>query len=421
MQKTDIMILGAGCAGSSLAHHLEQQGFLGTVTLCDVRSAFNKEQRWCTWADVPESLRHLVRHRWNEWSVISADGETVGRSTGRAYSEIYAPEFFKQLHAPWLTESGSTRLYRNEEVIETRSVKEGTVVVTKDREWLAKYVFDARFHGSSKTARLADGAKTFLHQTFLGWHVEFPRAVFDPSRVVLMDFRVPSASGLNFMYVLPYSKTEALVESTCFNVDALPWNRHIEQVRDYITEYFGDDYWIVGEESGNLPMSSSNPRTSLARNCFTIGAAGGAIRSSSGYAFHRIQKTTREIARRLVAGEGLASVSPSTAKTRFFDKVFLNVLKSDLSGASTHFERLFRGTPAESLSRFMVDESDIIDDARVVMSLPKAPFVLEFLRCVSGLRKTLGPLSAAYEKVLVAIWSAVDRVAHRSSVQHIDR
>lgn len=413
--------MGAGCAGTSLAHHLEQRGFKGTVTLCDARSSFNKEQRWCTWGSVPESLQHLVGHRWNEWSVISSDGQVVSRNPERAYSEIFAPDFFSRLHAPWLEESSTTRLYRNEEVLETRRTREGTVVVTKEREWLAEFVFDARFHGSPKTARLTRGGSTFLNQTFLGWRIAFPRPVFDPSRVVLMDFRVRSESGLNFMYVLPYSETEALVESTCFDVEALPWNRHIAQVQDYILEQFGDDYRIEGEESGNLPMSSNNVRTVVARNFMAIGAAGGAIRPSSGYAFHRIQRTTSEIARRLVGGETLSGIRPSGAKYRFFDKVFLDVIKSDLSGASGHFEKLFKGTASDSLSRFMLDESDIIDDLRVVMSLPKKPFILEVLRGVSSLRMMFAPLLATYEKVVFALRSAVDRVASRSSVQQIDR
>lgn len=421
MEKTDILILGAGCAGSSLAHHLEQSGYEGSVTLCDSRSSFNKEQRWCTWGSVPESLSHLVRHRWNEWSVITGDGETVNRGNGHAYSEIYAPDFFNSLHTPWLDQTSRTRFFKNEEVLETRTVKDGTVVVTKEREWLAKLVFDARFHGSAKTARLKEGAKTFLHQTFLGWRVAFPRPVFDPNRVILMDFRVASKSGLNFMYVLPYSETEALVESTCFDSDPLPWNRHIAQVQEYIIDHFGDDYWIEGEESGNLPMSSKQVRTAIAKNFFAIGAAGGAIRPSSGYAFHRIQRTTQELARRVVSGETLASVRPSSLKYRFFDNVFLDVVSSDLPGAASHFEKLFRGTPSDSLSRFMLDEGGILDDARVVMSLPKMPFIREFVRGTVGLRSLIAPVTATYEKVGAALWSAVGRVAPRTSVRHIDR
>jgi lycopene beta-cyclase len=348
-------------------------------------------------------------------------GETVGGSAEHAYQEVYAPDFFKFLHTPWLDGSSDTRLYRNEEVIETRQVKEGTVVVTREREWLAKTVFDARFHGSPKTSRLKDKTSGFLHQTFLGWRIAFPRPVFDPKRVVLMDFRVRSQSGLNFMYVLPYSETEALVESTCFDSEPLAWNRHIAQVQEYILDNFGDDYWIEGEESGNLPMSSKRIRTVIARNFFAVGAAGGAIRPSSGYAFHRIQRTTRELAERIVAGRSLGSVRPSSPKYRFFDSVFLDVVSSDLPGAASHFERLFRGTPSDSLARFMVDEGGILDDARVVLSLPKMPFIREFLRGVTGLRRLLGPVATAYEKVGAALWGAVDRVAHRASVRHIDR
>lgn len=421
MLRTDILILGAGCSGTSLAHHLEAAGFKGSVALCDSRSSFKKEQRWCTWGRIPDSLEHLVKHRWNEWSVVGESGEVVNRGGDQYYSEIYAPEFFKSLHEPWLDGSSGTKLHLGEEVIETRPVREGTVVVTNEREWLAKLVFDARFHGSPKTARLKEGARTFLHQTFLGWKIAFPRAVFNPGRVILMDFRVRSKSGLNFMYVLPYSETEALVESTCFDSSPLSWNRHISQVQEYILENFGDDYWIEGEESGNLPMSSKHVRNAVSRNFLAIGAAGGAIRPSSGYAFHRIQRTTKALADRVVAGEPLTRVSPSPLKYRFFDNVFLDVVGSDLAGATVHFERMFKRTPPSSLVKFMLDEGGILDDARVVMSLPKMPFFKEFFLGLFGLRRLFAPVAAAYEKVGAALWGAVGRSAHRSSVRQIDR
>src|SRR5690606_32000410 len=53
-----------------------------------------------------------------------------------------------------------------------------------------------------------------LLQHFVGWEVEAEGPVFDPETPVLMDFAVEQARGIHFMYVLPFSPTRALVETT---------------------------------------------------------------------------------------------------------------------------------------------------------------------------------------------------------------
>ncbi|MFM8440969.1 MAG: lycopene cyclase family protein [Acidobacteriota bacterium] len=413
MQKTDVLILGAGCAGSSLAHHLEQKGFNGSVTLCDSRSSFNSEQRWCTWGRVPASMAHLVSHRWDEWTIITPSGDVINRSGDFSYSEIYAPEFFKSLHGPWLNGSSETRLHAGEEVIETKTVREGTVVVTKNHEWLAKTVFDSRFDPNLHE-ELKKDAKIFLNQSFLGWKIAFDRPVFFPGRAILMDFRVPESTALHFIYVLPYSETEALVESTSFDREPLPLDIHTIHLRKYIAEHFGESYRTLSNESGNLPMSSKRLRPNDSENFVTIGAAAGAIRPSSGYAFHRIQRTTKQIASRLASGRSITEVRQAASKYRLYDNVFLEVIDSDLPGATVHFERLFRSAHPDSLTRFMLDEGSIIDDVRVALSVKKLPFIKGIISV--GSRIIAEPIVNSYEKVRAALRGSVDRSNNRGSV-----
>lgn len=421
MRDTDVLIMGAGCAGTSLAHHLEQHGFQGSITLCDSRSSFSKEQRWCTWGEIPESLSGLVNQSWKKWSVVTESREIIRDGNGRRYSEVYAPDFFKKLHRPWREAASQTRLHLNQEVVDVKPLADGTLVSTKDHQWRAKMVFDARFQGSPRTGQLRNRAGTFLHQTFLGWKVSFPTPVFDPEKVILMDFRVSGSSGLSFMYVLPYSETEALVESTCFDLSPLRWQHHIANLQNYIAEQFGEDYWIVAEESGNLPMSSKDVRTAVSRNHFAIGAAGGAIRPSSGYAFHRIQRTTKEIAKRMIEGRPLSSVRPSSAKYRFLDQVFLKVISANLSEASSYFEALFDRTSPESLARFMVDEGSIMDDLKVVMSLPKGPFLKSLIPALVQAKLPTSIVSGIYEKIDGSLRNPLDGDAIRTSVRELDR
>ena len=47
-------------------------------------------------------------------------------------------------------------------------------------------------------------------QHFRGIEITTKEEKFDPNIAILMDFRVDQSKGMHFMYLLPYSETEAL-------------------------------------------------------------------------------------------------------------------------------------------------------------------------------------------------------------------
>ena len=53
-------------------------------------------------------------------------------------------------------------------------------------------------------------------QFFLGREIRTERAVFDPARVQLMQFRPARSQGVDFVYILPFAPDRALVEVTSF-------------------------------------------------------------------------------------------------------------------------------------------------------------------------------------------------------------
>ena len=56
-------------------------------------------------------------------------------------------------------------------------------------------------------------------QHFQGIEVKTKQPCFDKDMAILMDFRVDQSKGMHFIYLLPYSATEALVESTLFSTE----------------------------------------------------------------------------------------------------------------------------------------------------------------------------------------------------------
>lgn len=373
MKKTDILILGAGCAGTSIAHYLEDFGYTGKIVLLDSRTNFKREQRWCSWVQLPAPFSPFARQSWQNWTVGDENCSTTRTSANFSYQQIYAPEFFKHFHSRWQTSDNLIEMSLGENVESVEEKNDCVEVTTNRGTWRANTVFDARHRGSANFRRAQNTRSVRLHQTFLGWKIEYPRAVFDAQNATLMDFRTAQTDGVNFIYVLPYSDREALIESTSFSVNSTVWGNHLNAVTKYIGENFGDDYDIKAEESGELPMTTAKLPTKSGTRVFNIGIAGGAARPSSGYAFHRIQRQTSEIARALVN----QSEIPQTFAPRkydFFDAVFLEAIARNPAAAKDLFLRMFEKVAPDSLIRFLSDESSTADDLAVINALPKLSF-----------------------------------------------
>ncbi len=420
MKKADILILGAGCAGTSLAHYLEDFGYTEKVVLLDSRTKFNREQRWCTWAKLPASLAPLVGKAWQSWTVGDENKSTVRTSEKFSYQQIYAPDFFAHFHTGWQHAKSPIELNLGEKV-ETVVTNRECVEVTTNREtWRANMVFDARHLGSANLNNAENTNGVHLHQTFLGWKIKFQRPVFDDKTATLMDFRTAQTDCINFIYVLPYSDREALVESTAFSRQPPASGNHLDAMTTYISENFGNDYDIKAEESGKLPMTTAKIPTKLGERMFAIGVAGGSARPSSGYAFHRIQRQTSEIARAIVENR---RIPPTFAprKYDFFDRIFLEVLVGNSALAKDSFLRMFEKVSPDSLIRFLTEESSAADDLAVVNALPKLGFGAAVWQ---NLRRNFAAAGERNDKIQSAhgaLYHSLDKPLRRLAARRVER
>ncbi len=420
MKETDIIIIGAGCSGTSLAHHLETEGFPGKIDIYDSRTKFDRDQRWCSWGTMPDSFKPLIKHSWHKWAVCDKQNHIVKTSDEHIYSQIYAPDFFKHFHCKWTEKSSRTQIHLGEKITEIKQKKGFVEVETNSGKIRAKFVFDARNNGSKNLEGLKSTKSVYLHQTFLGSKVKFKKPVFSPDTATLMDFAVKQNIGLSFIYVLPYSETEALVESTCFSEKPLGWEFHLSNVEDYLFENFGNDYEILGEETGDLPMTTAEINPQLSENVYAIGIAGGHARPSSGYAFNRIQRHTQQIAKAIVAGKKIPTKF-SDNRFDFYDLVFLQAVKTNPEIAHEFFIRLFSRVKSESLIRFLLDESTLKDDFRVINAMPKVDFLKA---CFKGVLNKLNFTKYVSKKIPQPnqdLRDSMDNFASRPVVRNLPR
>lgn len=350
-------------------------GLDAPIVLIDKRTAFERDRTWCFWdaGDIPG--RELATARWTSWAVAAPRGSAVQSSLRHPYLHLPADRFYAAVLEE-LAASPLVELRLGERVLGVADRGEEVEVRTSAGSLRGAVAFDGLGAASPLAPRQADGAVE-LRQQFLGREVHAGRAVFDPGRAMLMDFRVEqTAGGLRFMYVLPYSPTRALVEDTTVGRLTVPAAGRRAAIDEYLHRVHGlREFEVVREERGSIPMTTKSFPLSYGPRMHAIGLAAGAARPSSGYAFVRIQRHVRALAGALAAGRP-APQRMASRRYDALDAVFLHALARDPGGFPECFVRLAR-TDARAFARFMADASTPADEARIIAALPKARFARE--------------------------------------------
>lgn len=375
----EIIILGAGCAGLSLCCHLLNQGVTAPILLLDRRTGYADDRTWCFWNTRPTLFSPLISHTWHTWSVRDNNGQEAAQSqTSGGYSCVRGADFYAHALA-LIARHPNVTLCLGEMLQGYTEDAHGVSVRTDKGTYRGKYLFD----GASPLP--APRPKDIsLHQRFFGQTVHADRPVFDASQATLMDFNVErTPNTLHFMYVLPFSPNQALIENTYIGPDcAVSPDEHRRQIADYARKRWQlTGYDIVREEAGNLPMSTQPFPLRCGERVFTIGTVAGSVKPSSGYAFARIGEHTRRLACAFASGR-LDTVPRRIAPPKFtvLDTVFLAALQRAPEQFPSVFHTLFSRVPAVRLVRFLSETSTWQDDLLVLRALPKWPFLRAALR-----------------------------------------
>ena len=132
------------------------------------------------------------------------------------------------------------------------------------------------------------------------------------------------------------------------------------------------------EEYGVIPMAAVQPQNTQVP---TIGAAGGSVRLSSGYAFSTIQAQMATLAEAISAGEREVP-APFSRRLIFMDRVFNRALSAQPDRGVGLFMATSKALDAEEFARFMLGNAGAMEWAKVIMAMPKWPFIQAALRQV---------------------------------------
>ncbi|MFC6063757.1 lycopene cyclase family protein [Streptomyces ochraceiscleroticus] len=379
MRDADVVIVGAGAAGLSLAHWLSAGPAHRRPTVLLVEAPYGPlrppERTWCFWQAPGGPYDTALTASWERLRVRSPDGtEMVGRPAPLRYNMLRSGDF-ERLVGDRLAGMEGFRTIRAE-VTAVRDAPGGAEVHGRDAAGhpvglRARWVFDSR------PPRRLPPARTCLLQHFRGWFVRTERPAFLPGTADLMDFRTPQPPhGLSFGYVLPLSAHEALVEYTEFTREVLDDVGYERALRHYTADVLGlGALDVTATEQGVIPMTDARFPRRAGRSVFRIGTAGGATRPATGYTFSGVQRQTRAVAARLLAGRVPLPPCPHRTRSRAMDAVLLRALDSGRVDGADFFTGLFREVPMERLLRFLDGRSRLGEDLRIGLHTPVGPML----------------------------------------------
>ena len=370
--KYDYIIAGSGCAGLSLLHKILQTPSLQnkSILVIDKDQKKSNDRTWCFWEKNPGPFESIVYAKWNKLEFLSTDFKKELNLESYTYKMIQGIDFYNFV-------INYAKKFKNvsfvqESINSIDNIDKKAVLKTTKNTYTANYIFNSTNLFNPKI-----NEQNSLLQHFKGWLIKTEKPVFNPEIGRLMDFRVSQENGATFVYVLPTSTTEALVEYTLFSPRVLEREVYTSELKKYIKEELGiDNYTLIHQESGVIPMSLEKFEQNPKQNVINIGTSGGYTKASSGYTFQFIQKNIIEIINNLVEGNNL--IQQTSFKNKYYqwtDRTLIDVLLSNKLTGKDVFTKMFQKVPAEKILAFLGNESSFLEDLKIFSSFPVKPFL----------------------------------------------
>jgi len=370
--KYDYIIAGSGCAGLSLLYRLLKTPLLQdkSILVIDQDHKKSNDRTWCFWEKSPGLFESIVHAKWNKLEFLSTEFKKELNLKSYTYKMIQGIDFYNFV-------INYAKKFKNvsfvqETINSIDNIDKKAVLKTTKNRYTANYIFNSTNLFNPKI-----NEQNSLLQHFKGWIIKTEKPVFNPEIGRLMDFRVSQENGATFMYVLPTSTTEALVEYTLFSPRVLDKEVYTLELKKYIKEELEiDNYTLIHEEFGVIPMSLAKFEQNPKLNVINIGTSGGYTKASSGYTFQFIQKNIIEIINNLVEGNNI--IHPTSFKNKYYqwtDRTLLDVLLSNKLTGKDVFTQMFQKVPVERILAFLGNESSFLEDLLIFKSFPVKPFL----------------------------------------------
>jgi len=343
-----------------------------TILLLDENPKKSNDRTWCFW-DNTSLFDEIISKKWE--TALFAD-ENFRRDLDLnpyQYKMIRGLDFYNLVFE--IISKQENIHFANQKVTDFEELGNHCIVKTETENYTCNKILNSIYNPNLVKSQ---SKYPLLQQHFIGWFIKSKEEVFEKNKATFMDFSVEQRGNTRFMYVLPTSSTEALLEYTLFSKDLLPKEEYENEIQDYIKKLGITDYEIVEKEHGNIPMTSYKFWKHNTKNIINIGSVGGWTKASTGYTFKNTTKKSKELVE-LLSKETDFRKFHKMDKFWFYDLLFLDVLFKRNDLGSTVFSALFKKGNPTLIFKFLDEETTFWEDLQVIWKCPKGLFIRALL------------------------------------------
>jgi lycopene beta-cyclase len=366
----DFIVTGTGCAGFSLIYELLKSNLkTKKILIIDLDDKKSNDKTWCYWGK--EALEIHPKEElvsWNKIRVGTHNNSTTHSLNDIQYFHLKSIDFYKKMKE--LIAAHPNVSFLNDKVLTIKEINNELVEITTKNNgtFSAGKVFNSILDLKTSIPQ------NCIRQIFVGWTVETDSNVFENECATLMEFDVNNQNHVNFIYILPFSPTKALIEYTVFSDQ----NVKVENLENHLTDYLKNQlkiehFKIIDKETGAIPMTNHLRASTNTANLIHIGTAGGCTKASTGFTFFNIQKQVQQLIKMLEIDEKISLSTSTPLKSKrfvFYDNIILNIIQKWPNEASRIFTSMFAKNNAALILKFLNEETSLWEEFNILRKLP---------------------------------------------------
>jgi len=376
----DIVIVGGGLSALMVAWRSLDVNPDLQVTIIEAADVIAGDHTWSfNLTDISPEMREWIKpfiaYQWDQYDVKFPKRQRtldISYCTGNSQT-------LRRCVAPYI-EKGRLKVLKNTKV---QTLTTDTVTLETGETLRATCILDARGFDANEDVILG-------YQKFVGHVIKSPRP-HGVTRPIIMDATVEQLGGYRFVYCLPYSDTEMLVEDTYYTDGANLNSQEVDaRLKSYIANNLGvSGYEVIRREKGVLPitlavdarygMDVSQEHTGPLQ----LGMTGGYYHAVTGYSLPEAVKSAEVVSQSISQnwpdfGAALRHEMAYHRRDHYLEEKFLRLLNRMLFRAAKPKERYtvlqrFYGLSEGIVERFYRNRLTKRDKLRILIGKPPVP------------------------------------------------
>jgi lycopene beta-cyclase len=381
MKHYHYIFAGTGLSSLMTVYRMATSGAFNdkSILLLDADTKQANDRTWCFWQRGAGQWDSIVHKTWHTAFFANEHFKTDLNFQSYKYKMVRGIDFYNFVFTELRKHPNIE--FRNQKVIDFSDLKLHVLVKTETDSYTCNKLFNSIYNPAVVAAQKK---YPVLQQHFIGWNVKTTIPAFDTDKPAFMDFSIAQKGNTRFMYVLPVSSTEALVEYTLFSKDLLAKAEYEEAIKHYLSDNEITEYKVVDTEKGSIPMTSYPFWKHNTQNIINIGSAGGWTKASTGYTFRNSDKLSVKLVNFLKSETDFTRFHKKN-KFWFYDLLLLDILSRTNEKGSAIFSAMFKKGEAALVFKFLDEETSFAEDSVVIWRCPKGLFIKALARRILNL------------------------------------